>query len=424
VSDNSSIFWILLFLAGSAFFSASETALFSISKLQQKKLENSEKKSDKRILKMLSKPRVLLIAILLGNTLVNISISSFATVYSLYLKKSFNLALSDTAIISIQIAVTTVVILLLGEIIPKLIAWAKAYTIAKVVTLPLRFIMILLWPLLKMLELFSVVISRPRGKSQDAEITQEEFQSLIHSQNPMHSLEEHEKKILAGLFRLPKAEIREIIIPRVNLVAIEESQDMDELKNLIIESGYSRIPVYHGSIDDIVGVAYAKDILLQPELNSIRDIMRAPWFVTENMKIQTLLNQFKSRKTQIAIVVDEYGGTSGIITLEDIMEELVGEIQDEYDEDAIPAIERGDNNSIIVSGMFGIRELNSELDIEIDPEKYDNLADFLLEYFNRVPKINENLIYQDKVEFTILDSNNKRIDKVRAMRLSDQADED
>lgn len=422
MNDNSTLLWIGLFLIASAFFSASETALFSLNKLQQKKLEISDKKSDKRILKMLAKPRFLLITILLGNTLVNISISSFATVYSLYLKEHFNISLSDSSIITIQIIVTTIVILLLGEIVPKLIAWAKAYPIAKVVIIPLQVIGLILWPVLKLLEILSDVLSTHKKKSSNDEITPEEFQTLIHSQNNIHTLEEHEKKILAGLFKLPKAEIREIIVPRVNIMAIEESQSHDELKAMIIESGYSRIPVFRSTIDDIVGVAYAKDVLLHPEKETISDLMRPAWFVTENMKIQTLLNQFKSRKTQIAVVVDEYGGTSGIITLEDIMEELVGEIQDEYDVDEIPVFERQDKNTLIVSGMYGIRELNNELDLEIDPEKYDNIADYLLENFNHVPKINEKLRYEDRVEFTILDSSKRRINQIKIEQLTNDSE--
>ena len=413
MGDNSALFWIGLFLLASAFFSASETALFSLTKFQQKKPENSEKKSDKRILKLLRKPRFLLITILLGNTLVNISISSFATLYALYLKQHFGILLADSTIITIQIIVTTTIILLLGEIIPKLIAWAKAYPIAGIVTIPLQLIGFVLWPLLKLLELFSMVLSKKKTGLSDAEITSEEFHSLIHSNNSMHPLEEHEKKILTGLFRLPKAEIREIIIPRVQITAIDETRNLDELKQLIVESGYSRIPVFRHSIDDIVGVVYAKDILLKPEITEIPNLMRPVWFVTENMKIQTLLNQFKSRKTQIAVVVDEYGGTSGIITLEDIMEELVGEIQDEYDIDEAPVFERIDANSIEVNGMCAIREINAEFGLEIDSEQYDNIADFLLGFFNHVPKIGEKLLHQNRVEFTIIDSSKTRINKIR-----------
>lgn len=413
MTDNSSLYWIFIFLMISAFFSASETAMFSLNKLQQKKLENSDKKSDKRILKMLTRPRFLLITILLGNTFVNISISSFATIYSLYLKEQFGIMLSDSAIITIQIIITTIVILILGEIVPKLIAWAKAYPVAVIVSLPLQIIGVILWPLLKLLEVLTKAMTNKKVASIENEITTEEFHTLIQSQNTMHNLEEHEKKILAGLFRLPKAEIREIIVPRVQIMAIEESQTLEELKQHIIESGYSRIPVFRITIDDIVGVAYAKDILLHPEIETIAQLMRPAWFVTENMKIQTLLNQFKSKKTQIAVVVDEYGGTSGIITLEDIMEELVGEIQDEYDEDEIPSFEKIDENTIYVNGMFSIRELNHEMQLELDPELYDNVADFLLEHFNRVPKINEKFLHEDKVVFTILDSNKKRINKVK-----------
>lgn len=422
--DNNSIYWIILFLMGSAFFSASETSLFSFNKLHQKKLENSDKKSDKRVLKLLSKPRLLLITILLGNTLVNIAISSFATVYSLNLNARFGNKVSESTIVFIQIIVTTIVILLLGEIIPKLVAWAKAYHVAKIVTIPIKVLEIVFFPILKLLEWISIIITSKNPNNLEDEITTEEFQTLIHSQNTMHNLEEHEKKLLTGLFRLPKAEIREIIVPRVQITAVEASQDLEELKEVIVESGYSRIPVYKETIDDIIGVIYAKDILLHNEVGSISELMRPAWFVTENMKIQSLLNQFKSKKTQIAIVVDEYGGTSGIITLEDIMEELVGEIQDEYDVDEIPLFERIDQNTIVINGMYGIRELNNELGLEIDPEAYDNVADFLLEYFNKVPKVNESMLYDNKVRFIITDSNRKRINQIKAISLLTDSEEE
>ena len=421
--DSNAIYWIVLFLIASAFFSASETSLFSLSKLQQKKLESSDRKSDKRILKLLSKPRLLLITILLGNTLVNISISSFATIYSLYLKQHLNWSISESAIVSIQVIVTTILILLLGEIVPKLVAWAKASHIARIVTAPLRVMEFVFYPILKLLELLSNAVSVRKNLAPEEEITAEEFQTLIHSQNAVHNLEDHEKKILAGLFRLPKAEIREIIVPRVHITAIEESESLDDLKETIRESGYSRIPVFRGTIDDIIGVVYAKDILLHPQSSSISELMRPAWFVTENMKIQLLLNQFKSKKTQIAIVVDEYGGTSGIITLEDIMEELVGDIQDEYDVDEVPALERIDDDTLIVNGMYGIRELNTELFTVIDPEKYDNLADFLLEAFNHIPKVQEKFVYEDKVEFIIEDSSRQRINKVRIHKIRSSEEE-
>jgi CBS domain containing-hemolysin-like protein len=423
--DNNSIYWIIIFLLASAFFSAAETSLFSFNKLHQKKLENSDKKCDKRVLNLLSKPRLLLITILLGNTLVNIAVSSFATVYSLNLKDNMGIKLNDSTIVMLQILITTTVILILGEIIPKLIAWAKAYHVAKIVAVPIKALEIIFYPILKLLEWISIAIASNNSGNKEEEITAEEFQTLIHSQNTMHNLEDHERKILTGLFKLPKAEIREIIVPRVQITAVEASQNLEELKEIIVESGYSRIPVYKETIDDIIGVVYAKDILLHNEVDSIFELIRPAWFVTENMKIQTLLNQFKAKKTQIAIVVDEYGGTSGIITLEDIMEELVGEIHDEYDVDEIPLFERIDDKTFIINGMYGIRELNNELGIDIDPEIYDNVADFLLEHFNKVPKVNEEMTYRNEIRFIITDSNRKRINQIKVIKLnSDPSDED
>ncbi len=406
----------MIFLLGSAFFSGSETALFSLSKIQQKKLENTDKRADKRILKMLGRPRYLLITVLLGNTLVNMAISSFATLYALNLKAKLLLSISDSALIAIQIAITTIVILVFGEVIPKLLAWARSYSISRVVSIPLLIIGILLYPVLKLLEQFSLLISRKRIAGLKTDFTSEEFTTLIHSQNGIHSLEDHERKMLAGIFKLPKAEIREIFIPRVEMVALDETKSLDDLKQLLITSGYSRIPLFRNTIDDIVGIVFAKDILLYPEKKTIRELMRPAWFVTENMKIQTLLNQFRSRKSQIAIVVDEYGGTSGIITLEDILEELVGEIHDEYDKEESPHIQKVDENTYLVKGNCGIRELNRELNLDIDPDEYDNVADFMLDYFQRLPKVNEKTVYLDEFEFVIMESSRRRIKKIKIIR--------
>jgi CBS domain containing-hemolysin-like protein len=236
---------------------------------------------------------------------------------------------------------------------------------------------------------------------------------LLQSESSSHSLEEHEKKMLVGLFRFKEAEIKEIYVPRVKITAIEENKDLEELKQVIIDSGYSRIPVYRGTIDEIVGIIYVKDLLLYPEKKTIKELMRPVWFVTENMKVQALLNQFKQKKLQIAVVVDEYGGTSGIISLEDILEEIVGDIRDEYDKDEIPELIKKDENTYIISGNFSVRQFNEDFSTEISVEDYDNIAEFLLAYFNNVPAIGATAKYDDKLEFTILDADEKSIKQIQ-----------
>lgn len=411
--DDGKAFIIIVLFALSAFFSSSETALFSLSRIYLKKLENSEGSSAKRILKLLKRPRHLLITLLLGNTFVNMAISSFGTL--LALQMGVGSGLSESVIVTIQIIVTTILILFFGEIIPKLIALSKADVLSSIISLPLMVVQYVLYLPVWILEKFSALISTKQAidRHTDAHFTHEEFHNLIQSESSSRGLEEHEKRMLVGLFRFREAEIKEIYVPRVKITAIEENQTLEELKDVIVASGYSRIPVYKETIDDIVGIIYVKDLLLYPDKKNIKDFLRPVWFVTENMKVQSLLNQFKQKKLQVAVVVDEYGGTSGIISLEDILEEIVGEIRDEYDKDETPELIKKDDNTYILSGMYSVRQFNQEFSAEISVDDYDNLAEYLLAHFNHVPAVGENLRYDGRIEFTVLDSDEKSIKQIQ-----------
>lgn len=412
MDDGKPLFIIVLFLL-SAFFSGSETALFSLSRIQLKKLENADNPSAKRVLKLLKKPRKLLITLLLGNTFVNMAISSIGTLLAIEYAgiSGMNVSLA----VGIQVIITTILVLLFGEIIPKLIAISVASQIAPVLSYPVRGIQILLYPLVVALEAFSKLVSKKHGPDKHIEqrFTSEEFHKLIQSDSSGNSLEEHEKKMLVGLFRFREAEISEIYVPRVKVKAIDENGSLEQLKELIVESGYSRIPVFRNTIDDIIGIVYVKDLLIYPERKTIKELIRPVWFVTENMKIQTLLNQFKSKKLQVAVVVDEYGGTSGIISLEDILEEIVGEIHDEYDHDETPDVVKIDDKTYVISGTLNIRQFNQEFSVDIDPDEYDNIAQFLLENFNHVPSIAETFDWNERITFEVLDSDGKSIKRVQ-----------
>jgi CBS domain containing-hemolysin-like protein len=410
--DGGKAFIIVFLFALSAFFSSSETALFSLSRIYLKKLENSEGSSAKRILKLLKRPRHLLITLLLGNTFVNIAISSFGTLLALDLGAG---RLSNSMLLTLQIVVTTILILFFGEIIPKLVALSTADVLSGIISFPLMIVQFVLFIPVWILEKFSTLISSKQAidRHTNTHFTHEEFHNLIQSESSSRGLDEHEKRMLVGLFRFREAEIKEIYVPRVKITAIEENQSLDELKDVIVASGYSRIPVYQETIDDIVGIIYVKDLLLYPEKKSIKEFLRPVWFVTENMKVQSLLNQFKQKKLQVAVVVDEYGGTSGIISLEDILEEIVGEIRDEYDKDEIPELIKTDDDTYILSGIYSVRLFNQEFSADISVDDYDNLAEYLLAHFNHVPTVGENLHYDERLEFTILDSDEKSIKQIQ-----------
>lgn len=418
--DDGSAFILIILLLLSAFFSGSETAFFSLSRIYLKKLENKKTAQSRRILSLLGKPRQLLVTILFGNTFVNMGISSLSTLIAIGIADRNNWNLSS--VVTLQVIITTSVVLIFGEILPKLIALATATGFANLASLPLQLISYVLHPLVWLVDRFSLLLSKKQldDKHLSSKFTTEEFHNLIQSESSHNSLEEHEKKILVGLFRFREAELTEIYTPRVKITAIEEKQSLEELRDLILATGYSRIPVYRETIDDIIGIVYVKDLLMYPEKNSITEFMRPAWFVTENMKVQSLLNQFKIKKMQLAVVVDEYGGTSGIISLEDILEEIVGEIHDEHDHEEMPELLRKEDGSYILSGSVNIRQLNQEFSIDIDPEEYDNLAEYLLSQFNHVPATGEIHRMDELLEFRILESDGKSIKRVQVIKLANE----
>ncbi|MFO8145693.1 MAG: hemolysin family protein [Candidatus Syntrophosphaera sp.] len=420
MEDGSAFLLILLLLILSAFFSGSETAFFSLSRIYLKKLEKKNTASARRILNLLRNPRRLLITILLGNTFANIAVSSLAALLAIQMAR--NLDISASPVVTAQVILTTLVILIFCEIIPKLIALSAANVYAQASSLPLKIIMFVLMPLVWVIEKISLLTSRKRGadKHLSDQLTTEEFHNLIQSETSRHSLDEHEKRMLVGLFRFREAKLKEIYIPRVKVKAIEENQSIEELRDLIISSGFSRIPVYRETIDDIRGIIYVKDLILYPEKKRIADIMRPAWFVTENMKVQNLLNQFKTRKLQMAVVVDEYGGTSGIISLEDILEEIVGEIHDEFDQAETPEITRVDDKTYKLVGIYNIRQFNQEFSTEIDPDEFDNVAQFLLSEFNHVPATGESYVLDGTWEFRVLESDGRSIKLVQVSKIEEE----
>jgi len=420
LEDGSAFLLILLLLLLSAFFSGSETAFFSLSRIYLKKLEKKNTASARRILNLLRNPRRLLITILLGNTFANIAVSSLAALLAIQMAR--NLDISASPVVTAQVILTTLVILIFCEIIPKLIALSAANVYAQASSLPLKIIMFVLMPLVWVIEKISLLTSRKRGadKHLSDQLTTEEFHNLIQSETSRHSLDEHEKRMLVGLFRFREAKLKEIYIPRVKVKAIEENQSIEELRDLIISSGFSRIPVYRETIDDIRGIIYVKDLILYPEKKRIADIMRPAWFVTENMKVQNLLNQFKTRKLQMAVVVDEYGGTSGIISLEDILEEIVGEIHDEFDHAETPEITRVDDKTYKLAGIYNIRQFNQEFSTEIDPDEFDNVAQFLLSEFNHVPATGESYVLDGTWEFRVLESDGRSIKLVQVSKIEEE----
>ncbi len=418
MDDSVPLLTIGIFLLLSAFFSGSETAFFSLSKIHLKKLEKENDRKTRRVVRLLHNPRELLIIILIGNTIVNVAASSIAATLALKWAKSLGGSAGSLALV-VEIVVMTMLLLIVGEITPKLIAFSSPEKFAIHAGFVLECMRYLLWPIIKILSFISSIFSDKSAPRFQPNLTSEDFKNLINSKVTENSLEESEKMIIDSIFRFSSITAREIMVPRVDIEAIDIGQGIDALKQLIIDEGYSKIPIYRKNIDSIIGMVYAKDIILNPEKTNIHALLRPTIFIPENVKIQNLLNQFRTRKIQFAIVVDEYGGTSGLITLEDILEELVGEILDEYDEEQA-YVTKLTENEYMLNAMVSVAELNRTFNLNIDEDKYDNLADFLYDSMNKVPTRNEKYFYDNAVQFTISNIKANRINYVRMKILNEE----
>jgi len=412
MSFNSLSLIIIICIIFQALFSAAETAFFSLSKIDLKKLEKDNNISGKRVLALLKKNKQLLITTLLGSNLVSIYATAKATRFAIQFSEGFT-ALQTTFVMVALVFIMTVLLLLFGEIIPKLYAFSKPILVAKCTTLLIFVVRFLFYPIIMFLEWLLVKISKKKDTNllTKTTLSHEDLRNIVQSESQNLPLEENEKKIIDSIFRFPSTTVKEIMVPRVDIEGIELNSSLNDLKKIIIESGYSRIPVYKKTLDEIIGVIYAKDLILYPEKRTLHTLQRKPFFIPENMKIEALLNLFQSSKKLIAIVVDEYGGTSGLVTLEDILEEIVGEIMDEYDDEQDKIVKLSKNNYLI-SAMVSTAELNREFNLHLN-EEFDNLAEFLSSELNHIPKKNEKYVYNENVEFVVTQIKKQRVHFVK-----------
>jgi len=383
------------FITLSAFFSGTETALFSLNKLQLKKMQKKEENNwrVKSIIRLLDDPQRTLISILIGNMFVNISASSLATYLAIKLIGNIGVGIASGIMIFI--------ILVFGEIIPKSLAVANAEDISKRVARPIEIISTGLFPLIKV---FKSVISTlyyffgKKNIREKKEITEEDLITLIDAGKDEGVIEEEENAMIRNIFEFGDTMVKEVMIPRVDMDCIPSDTKLNLILKLIKKMGHSRIPVYEETIDNIIGILYAKDLLGIYEQWYISkekfDIIREAYFVPENKKIDELLDIFQKDRIQIAIAIDEYGGTAGLITMEDVVEEVVGEIIDEYDKE-IKLFEIIEDNIIIADAIISIDKINEILKIEIPENGFETLGGFIFDLLGRVPKKGEKIKYQN-----------------------------
>ena len=385
------VFRIILFfvlIALSAFFSGSEAAFFSLSKEMIDRVKESTTKSSQRIVRLLKQPRHLLITILAGNTIVNVAAATIAALFTADLSARFQF--SEKIALIAEVVVVTLVLLVFGELSPKIFAVKNAYKFALAVSIPLTIIRIILYPIVVLLNSFPTLISGLMAtRVKKHLLSKEELKTLIEVSEEKGTLEEDEKEMIHSIFEFSKTTVREIMVPRIDMVCADQSTPLSELIDLIKSRGHTRIPLYDEKVDNILGVIHAKELLPfinDPEQKVDLVALAMPaLFIPESKPIDELLKDFQIEKQHMAIVVDEYGGTAGLITLEDVIEEIVGEIQDEYDSEK-PLFKAISENQFLVDAKIDLDILNDELDIDLPVDKsYESLGGFIFDLIGSVP---------------------------------------
>ena len=402
---------LIILLVFSGLISGSEVALFSLSKSQ---IQNQQKSSYIEIIKkLLLNPNKLLATILVANNFINIAIVILFTQIGSDL---FDGITSAVLKFTLEIILATFLILLFGEILPKIYASRNNLAFSKLVAYPLLLLNIFLTPIsIPMQHLSNFIKDKLSFTKPNIGLNQLSY--ALDLTNPGETTKQ-EHKILKGILSFGNTETREVMRPRIDIHAFKNTLSYDQILKNIIKNSFSRIPVYKDELDNIVGILYVKDLLpfLDKKEFDWLSILRKPFFIPENKKLDDLMQEFQEKKIHLAIVVDEYGGTSGIISLEDVIEEIVGDISDEFDDDSL-LFSKLDNSNYIFEGKTSMKDFYKILNIDsiiFDKLKGDSetLAGFILEISQSFPKINSKVIFENYV-FTIESIDKKRIKQVK-----------
>jgi len=408
-----------------AFFSSAEVALFLIDKKRIKEFRKENRIIAGYIESMLDNSRRLLVTILLGTTVVSVGASIVGVDLAISIAKSY--AFSQEIAIAVQIVILTILILLIGEVTPKLWANKHPEMVAKLVAAPMYWINFIFYPISKVLtDVLRLMTKNIDSSNSRTAIQESEIAELANLSIEKGTIEEGEHELIHGIVSFKTVMTREIMTPRVDIAAVSVDESFDDLMNVINESGHSRIPLYEDSLDKVIGIIYAKDMLpylKTPELKknlSLKSIAREVIYVPGTKLINDLLHEFQMKKIHLGIVVDEYGGTAGLISLEDILEEIVGEIRDEHDKEEAEITKLNDY-SYMVLGKVSIDEINDTLGENFSSENddYDTLGGFILNQAGSIPKQGYHFEFSGYT-FTVKDVLNNRINKILIEKASIQ----
>ena len=400
---------LIILLACSAFFSSAETSLTTVNKIKMRSLAEEGNKRAQMVLQITEEPSKLLSAILIGNNIVNLSASSITTTIA------YNLGGSAVAIAT---AIITVLILIFGEITPKTVATINSEKMALTYAYPIRFIMLIVTPISVVINLLSKVvffILRVDPNAKVNTLTEDELRTMVEMGHEDGAIEEEEREMINNVFDLGDAKAKDVMVPGVHVIFADVESSYEELIEIFRENKFTRLPVFEENTDNVIGTINMKDLLLYDNTKAfnIRDILREAYFTHEHKNISELLVEMRQAALNIAIVVNEYGETAGIITLEDILEEIVGEIHDEYDTNEEEEIFKKINEyEFIIEGSTNLDDLNDRVELNLESEDYDSLGGYIIEKLDHLPDEKDELVLENGVRLVVDTLDKNRIEKV------------
>jgi len=403
---------LVILISLSAFFSCSETALTTVNKIRIRSLIEEGNKRAVILDRVTENSGKMLSAILIGNNIVNITASSLATILATRLLGS--------AGVGIATGVLTILILIFGEITPKTLATIHSEKISLFVAPIIYGLMFILTPIIifvNKLSLGLLLLLRVNPNDKAATITETELRTLVDVSHEEGVLENEEHEIISNLFDFGDARAKDVMVPRIDMTMLEVNASYEELLSTFKEYRYTRIPIYEESTDNVIGIINMKDVLLcsKDEPFSIRNILRESYFTYETKKLSELMLAMRKASVNIAIVLDEYGVTAGLITLEDLLEEIVGDIRDEFDEDEDEEISLLTDGSYQIDGQIKLDDVNDLLDIHLKSDDYDSIGGYIIETLDRLPEVNDSISAQGYT-FTVDSLDKNRVEKVHIVK--------
>jgi len=401
----------------SSLFSGAETALTSMNIIKVRQLKKKGVNQAAVLERIINQSQKILATILIGNNIVNIAATAIATELALKLFDGENVVLFVTIVM-------TITILVFGEITPKTYASHNPEKVAIKLGRPVEVLSAILYPILKIINFITGFFIKILGGDINTDrvlTSEEEIKTLVDVGEEAGILQKGEREMINSIFEIGDIEASEVMVPRIDMIFIEEDATLQDALNVVLDFGYSRIPVIKDTIDNVIGILYAKDLLqhtrneveLQKEFD-IKKLMRLAYYVPESKKASELLKEMQKEKVHICIVLDEYGGTLGLVTIEDILEEIVGDILDEYD-DEIELIEHLGDKGLVVNAKASIEKINKVLMINLQEDEYESIGGFVFNILGRIP-VTDDVIEFDDVIIKVLSMHNRRIKQLEILK--------